>query len=88
MVRATLKRGRVHPLEPLPDTWLEGCDLVVTPATAVQPPADDDLEGWLEELDQLGDPFEEPGEWERFQANLTEADRLAKDHVRRQMALS
>lgn len=64
----------------------EGCALVVAPAET-HGAAVDDLDGWLEELNQLGDPFEEPGEWERLQANLAEADRLAKDCVRRQTPL-
>ena len=85
MVRATLKQGRVQPLEPLPANWSEGFALVVAPAEPER--ADDDLDLWLEELNQLGDPFEEAGEWERLQANLAEADRLAKECVRGQMAL-
>ena len=84
MVRAVLKRGQVHLVDPLPETWAEGCALVVEPG---EPEAAEDPDRWLEELNALGDPFAEPGEWDRLQANLAEADRLAKECVRRQMDL-
>lgn len=45
------------------------------------------LDRWLQGLRALGNPFEEPGEWEAFQATLAEADRLAKEWVRREMGL-
>jgi hypothetical protein len=83
MVRAILKRGRVYPLDPLPENWAEGCALVVECGEPTGPA--EGLDHWLEELNALGDPFEEPGEWERFQANLAEGDRMAKECVREQM---
>lgn len=85
MVRAILRDGRVDPLDPLPESWSEGCALVIEPSEPAN--AVDDLDRWLDDLTALGDPFEERGEWERFQADLTEADRLAKECVRQQMGL-
>ena len=47
----------------------------------------DDLEEWYRELQELGPGQFEPGEWERVQATLAEADESAKPVVRRQMGL-
>ena len=82
MVRAILRDGRVDPLDPLPESWSEGCALVIEPGEPAG--AAEDPDHWLA---ALGDPFEERDEWERFQANLTRADRLAKECVRQQMRL-
>jgi hypothetical protein len=46
-----------------------------------------ELEEWYRELQDLGPAQYDPGEWERVQATLTEADELAKAVVRRQMGL-
>ena len=48
----------------------------------------DDLEEWYRELQELGPGQFEPGEWERVQATLAEADALAKAVIRRQMGVS
>jgi hypothetical protein len=46
------------------------------------------LNEWYRELQELGPAQYEPGEWERVQTTLAEADALAKAEVRRQMGLS
>jgi hypothetical protein len=85
MARVILRSGGVDSLDPLPDSWSEGGALAVESSE----PADSDegLDRWLEDLSALDDPFEAPDEWKLFQANLTEADYLAKECVRRQMGL-
>jgi hypothetical protein len=47
-----------------------------------------DLEEWYRELRELGPAQYEPGEWDRVQATLADADELARAMVRRQMGLS
>jgi hypothetical protein len=85
MIRAIIQNGQIHPLDPLPVEWTEGRQVIIEDA---ETPSPDDLEGWYRELQELGPAQYEPGEWERVQATLAEADELAKALVRRQMGLS
>jgi hypothetical protein len=48
----------------------------------------EDLDEWYRELQALGPADYEPGEWERVQAILIEADEQAKALVRREMGPS
>jgi hypothetical protein len=85
MIRAIIQNGQIHPLDPLPAEWSEGRQVVVEDAGSA---SSDDLEEWYRELQELGPAQYEPGEWERVQAILAEADERAKAVVRRQMGLS
>ena len=51
------------------------------------PGAIEDLDAWYRELQSLGPAVYEPGERERVQAILDEADEQAKALVRREMGL-
>jgi hypothetical protein len=82
MIRAIIQNGQIHPLDPLPADWTEGRQVIVEDA---EPPSSDGLEEWYRELQELGPAQYEPGEWERVQATLAEADELAKAAVRRRM---
>ena len=55
---------------------------------AVESTASEDLEEWYRELQEPRPARDEPGEWERVQATLAEADEMAKAAVRREMGLS
>jgi hypothetical protein len=85
MIRAVIQDGQIRPLDPLPAEWLEGRRVIVEDAEPAPP---DELEEWYRELEDLGPARYEPGEWERVQATLAEADERAKAEVRRQMGLS
>jgi hypothetical protein len=85
MIRAIIQDGQIRALDPLPAEWVEGRRVIVDDAGA---PPSDDLEEWYRELQELGPAQYEPGEWERVQATLAQADELAKAAVRRQMGLS
>ncbi len=85
MIRAVLRDGLIHPLEPLPAEWSDGRELRVDEAE----PSDhlDDLDQWYQELEALGAALYEPGEREQIQAIMEEADEQAKAIVRREMGL-
>jgi hypothetical protein len=85
MIRGIIQGGQIRPLDPLPAEWTEGRQVIIEDAEATP---SDDLEEWYRELQELGPAQYEPGEWERVQATLAEADTLAKAMVRRQMGLS
>lgn len=83
MVKATLRAGVIQPESPLPDNWSEGQELIIEAA----PPAPDDLDAWSREIDEMASKIP-PEDFERLQAALAEANREAKEFVRRQMGLS
>lgn len=86
MVRAVLRSGTICPIDPLPTSWPEGAELLIEPV-GLDGIADDPA-AWLRDLEAMGNPFEQPGEWEAFQATLAEADREAKEWMRREMGLA
>ncbi len=83
-IRAIVQNGLIHPLDPMPPEWVEGHAVVVEDAETAPI---EDLEDWYRELQRLGPAHYEPGEWERVQAVMIEADEQAKAAVRRQMGL-
>ncbi len=84
MVKAILEHGSIRPLSPLPGGWSDGQELVITEA----PPRDEsrDLEKWSQEIDEMAAAVP-PEDFDLVDATLAEADREAKDIVRRQMGL-
>lgn len=85
MIRAIIENGQIHPLDPLPANWTEGRTVIVEEADST---GTVDLEEWSRELQELGPAQYEPGEWERVQTTLDEADEQARAAVRRQLGLS
>jgi hypothetical protein len=84
MIRAIVQNGQIRPLEPLPEEWNEGREVIVEDAelTTAQ-----ELEAWYRELQSLGPAEYEPGEWQHVQEVLNEADQQAKALVRHEMGL-
>ena len=85
MVRAVLEHGTVRLLSPVPGSWSDGQELVITEARSrdeVQ-----GLEQWSREIDELASAIP-AAEFDRVDAALAEADREAKEIVRRQMGLA
>ena len=85
MIRAVVQNGLIHPLDPLPAAWVKGHPVIVEDTDA------DPVEGmdaWYRELQALGSVVYEPGERERVQTILIEADEQAKALVRREMGSS
>jgi len=84
MIRAVIQNGVIRPLEPLPAEWNEGRHVIVEDAEFTPL---EELESWFRELERLGPAEYEPGEQERVKAMMDEADKRAKDVVRREMGL-
>jgi hypothetical protein len=85
MIHAIIQNGQIHPLDPLLADWTEGRQVIIEESEST---SSSDLDEWYRELQELGPAQYEPGEWERVQATLAEADEQAKALVRRQMGLS
>jgi hypothetical protein len=82
MIRAVVQNGLIRPLDPLPLDWDEGRLVVVEDAEST---ASDDLLEWYQELTRLGPAQVDPGEREKIQAVMADADAQAKELVRREM---
>lgn len=85
MIRAVVQNGLIRPLDPLPAAWVEGHPVVVEDTDTA---SDENLDAWYRELEALGPAVYEPGERERVQMSLIEADEQAKSLVRREMGSS
>jgi hypothetical protein len=84
MIRAVLHKGKIQPLDELPQHWREGQELIVEGCE----PSDDpeDIKKWHDELVALSAQI--PAEdHERMAAAIAEQHRLAKDRMRREMGL-
>ena len=84
-IRAVVRDGTIYPLEPLPEDWHDGQEVQVEPS----PPDDpEEIERWYAELKALSPAQYDPGERERIDAIMAQADEQQKAIVRRQMGLS
>ena len=84
MIRAILKKGKIQPLDELPEHWREGQELIVEGGQPSDDPAD--IKKWHAELVALSAQI--PAEdHERMAAAVAEQDRHAKELMRRDMGL-
>lgn len=87
MIRAIVRNGAIHPLDPLPPEWCDGREVVVQEVEAATAAPPEETDNWYQEMETLTAGLNDPQEWEQIEATLTEADRQAKALVRRQMGL-
>jgi len=85
MIRAMIENGTIKPLEPLPAEWVEGREVVVKALPADASETTD--EAYDELLRRLTDLYDSD-DHARLEAALAEADRIAKEQMRREMDLS
>jgi hypothetical protein len=83
MIRAVVQNGMIRPVDPIPPDWVEGQHVIVEDASSAP---NEDLEAWYAELQRLGPAVYEPGEQQRIQAIMAEADEQAKAEVRRHLS--
>jgi hypothetical protein len=88
MVRAVLRDGLLHPLDPIPADWVPGQQLRVEEMDADPVIQSSDLNQWLCDLKDATSELDNAEEWAAIERNLAEADRQAKDQVRREMGVS
>lgn len=87
MIRAVVCDGTIRPLEPIPSDWPDGQEVLIEAKTDDLEKDVDELDRWMNRLDELGPARYDDGEYERMQAILDEADVQAKAFVRRDMGL-
>ena len=84
MIRAILKKGKIQPLEELPEHWRDGQELIVEGCE----PSDDlaDIQKWHDKLVALSAQIP-AGDHERMAAAVAEQSRQAKERMRRDIGL-
>ena len=87
MVRAVLRDGLFHPLDPIPADWVSGQQLRVEEIEAEPAIPSGDLDQWLRDLEEATSQLDNAQEWAMIEQSLAGADRQAKDYVRREMGL-
>ena len=84
MIRAILKKGKIQPLDELPQHWHEGQELIVEGCEPSDDPAE--IKKWHAKLMDLSAqiPAEDHA---RMAAAVAEQNRQAKERMRRDMGL-
>jgi hypothetical protein len=84
MIRAILKKGKIQPVDELPEHWREGQELIVEGCEPSDDPAD--IKRWYEEFVTLS--AEIPADdHKRMSAAIAELNRQAKAWMRHEMGL-
>lgn len=86
MIHGVIHDGAIVPLDPLPPEWVEGREVVIEAASEASPDDPVRIEAWFAEMQAIGPLQSEPGEREAIEKFMAEADREAKDQVRRSWA--
>jgi hypothetical protein len=76
MIRAILKRGKIQPVDKLPEHWREGQELIVEGAEPSRNAAD--IKKWYAKLMSLSAQIP-PEDHKRMAAAVAEQDRQAKE---------
>jgi hypothetical protein len=85
VIRAVVEHGQIRLLEPLPSEWVEGRELRILEAGSGESP--EEVDKWRLEMNALTAEADDPADWARIEAALSEADAQAKAYVRREMGL-
>lgn len=85
MIRAILRKGKIEPLDALPEHWRDGQELTVEGSEPSDDPAE--IKKWHEKLVALSAQIP-PEEHRRMTAALAEQDSHAKEAMRREMGLN
>lgn len=89
MIRAVFHNGQIEPLEPVPQEWVNGQELVVDDRTQAgngQTGAER-LDSWVRELEAAASQID-PEDDERLQHAVDQVRKDAKETARREMGLS
>lgn len=84
MIRAILKKGKIHPVGELPEHWREGQELIVEECEPSNDPAD--IKAWHDKLVALSAQIP-AADHERMAAAIAELSGQAKARMRRDMGL-
>jgi hypothetical protein len=86
MIHGVIQDGTIQPLEPIPPEWGDGRRVVIESEGGAPADERDAIERWFAELEALGPARYEPGEREQIERLMADADREAKEYVKRSWA--
>jgi hypothetical protein len=84
VIRAFLRKGRIQPVDELPQHWREGQELMVESCEPSNDPAA--IRAWHKKLLTLSARIPD-GDHSRMAAALADQDRQAKERMRQEMGL-
>jgi hypothetical protein len=84
MIRAILKKGKIQPIDELPEYWREGQELIVAGAEPSGNPTE--IKQWYAKLVALSAQIP-PDDHKRIAGAVAEQDREAKEQMRGEMGL-
>ena len=79
MIRAVVKNRTLEPVDPLPEDWEDGREVLLEVV-------DDGTDEWGHHWEELAAKMT-PADMDRLNAALADADALAKEQVRKEMGL-
>ena len=88
MIRAVFRDGAIHPLDPVPEGWKDGAEIRLEEVKTSTDQESEKLEQWYHEMQATVADLDRSEEWAEIEQTLHEADRCAKDQVRREMGLT
>ncbi len=86
MIHGVIQNGTILPLDPIPQEWSEGVEVVIEAAPRAAADERARIEQWFAALEALGPAQYEPGERETIERFMSDADRDAKESMRRSWA--
>jgi hypothetical protein len=86
MIHGIVQAGTILPLEPIPPDWDDGQRVVIELTADVSGDERARIEQWYADLEALGPAQYEPGEREAIEKFMADADREAKEFMRRSWA--
>jgi len=86
VIHGVIQNGTVLPLDPIPQEWGDGLKVVIEPAEGGAIDERAQIEKWFASLEALGPAQYEPGEREAIERFEADADRDAKDSMKRSWA--
>ena len=86
MIHGVIQDGTILPLDPIPQEWGEGLEVVIEAAPGGATDERARIEQWFAALEALGPAQYEPGEREAIDRFMSDADHDAKESMRRSWA--
>ena len=85
MIKAVVKNGTIHPLEPMPPDWSDGREVIVEEFEPSGRP--EQIDDWFQDLEAAATKMD-PEDERRLDDAVTEVRRQAKEMARREMGLT
>lgn len=86
MIHGIVQDGTIVPLDPISPEWGDGRHVVIDDAREGPVEQRSQIESWYANLEALGPAQYEPGERAAIEKIMADADREAKEYVRRTWA--